>query len=532
MAKTAQLYDGTILEFPDSTPDSVIANKAKEITQQKKVGDVADFVRSQQGMPPENALAAAHTDTAGADSGELFAAGMGKAVVDAGRGIQQMAGKDVSIPGSDKSLMKTGPGLAGNITGNVSMFAPSAMIPGANTYTASAAIGGLAGALQPTEGNESRSANAATGMIGGVVGRGLVGALSRGANPQTNPNVTKLMDEGVTPTPGQIVGGAGRRLEESLRSVPFLGDGIAAAEKRANQQFNTAAINRVLQPLGRKITGYGQDAIEEAGGIISKTYDDILKSMSAMKPDQKFTQSLTQVRSMVNKLPDDKLSQFGRILKSEVTDKLDGALSPDDFKVMQSELGRLARDYGKSQDFDQRELGKALLELKKSLTDLAARQNPSQSAALRQADDAYSALLRVEDAAARNPTTDGVFSPAQLGMSAKKLDSSLRKRATARGNAPMQELAQSGRDVLGANLPDSGTANRLASVLTLGGGMAINPYLGGSMVAGRMAYSPAGQSMLAAALAKRPEMVRNIGKDIAKLAPMSGIIGGQTAINQ
>lgn len=498
----------------------------------KRFDDVTDFVRSQSGMPADNRLAESYSPTAGQSGGELFAAGAGKAVVDAGRGVKQMAGGEVSIPESDKALMQTGAGQAGNLFGNVAMFTPASMVPGANTYTGAAATGTLIGALNPTEGEESRSSNALTGALGGLGGRAVVGWLSRMANPNTRPEVSQLMSEGVTPTPGQIMGGAPRRLEEALRSVPFVGDGISAAEQRANQQFNTAAINRVLSPIGRRVAGYGQEALEQAHRIISGSYDDVLSKMAPLTPDEQFTEALRSARSIVSNLPEDKVGQFSRILKSEVTDKLDGPLSPQAFKRIQSELGRLSRGYRGSPDLDQRELGRAVSEVRKALTELAARRNPAQSQALRQVDEAYSGLLRVEDAAARNPTTEGVFTPGQLGMSTKKLDQSLRKRATSQGRARMQDFAQDARSVLGANLPDSGTANRLASILAVGGGYAIHPGVAGTMLAGRLAYSPGGQNMLATALARRPEQLRRVGQAISQAAPISGTIGGSVAVSQ
>ena len=516
------------------TVASAYRSLRSEVALSDDAQDVAGFVRATKGMETTTPIARAFDHTAGMSGPEKFAAGAGKAVSDAALGLRQMIGLadqtevDV-VQERDADLMGTGAGSAGNIGGKVALFAPTAFVPGANTYTGAMLTGAAIGAMEPVSEDESRVENMAYGAGGGAVGRGLVGALSRTANPHTSQQVTRLMDEGVTPTPGQIMGGTGRKLEEALRSVPFVGDGIAAAERNAMQQFNTATINRVLAPIGRKVHGYGQEAVGLARNIISKTYDDIIGRMQPLLPDQQFSTALASARQMVDKLPDDKVSQFGRILKSEILDKLDGPMEPTVFKQVNSELARIAREYGKSPDYDQRALGDAVAALRKSLSELGARTNPTQAAALRQADEAYAGLLRIENAAARNPTGDGVFTPAQLGQSARSMDSSLRRSATARGDALLQDQAQAGRDVLGNNLPDSGTANRLASMLMLGGGYAVHPGVAAGMAAGRAAYSPPVTRALAAALARRPESVRQAGRAVESVAPLSAILGGSTA---
>jgi len=112
-----------------------------------------------------------------------FAAGYGKATVDAGRGIAQALTPDDSEFGRnlqasidesqqrDKPLMNTGAGAAGNLVNSIAMAAPTAAIPGANTALGAAAIGGVTGALQPTASNESTIDKAGTGALFGVGGQ-------------------------------------------------------------------------------------------------------------------------------------------------------------------------------------------------------------------------------------------------------------------------------------------------------------------------------------------------------------------------
>jgi len=369
--------------------------------------------------------------------------------------------------------------------------------------------------------------------LGGVVGRGITSGLSRVLNPQTSKAARTLLDQDVTPTPGQILGGTARKIEESAKSIPFVGDAISQSEVRANQEFNRAAINKVLEPLGKKTKGFGQEAIGHARKLISQTYDDVLDKLKPIKADNEFATALSNISNMSKSMTAAKQKQLNRIIETELTGKItkDGLMSPTTFKSIDSQLGRLAPNFRNSVDGDQRLLGDALLEVKSQLGKLAARTNPAHKVALNKANEAYAGLLRIENAAARNPTTDGVFSPAQLGMASKAMDNTLRKSATSRGEALMQDFASDGRDVLGANLPDSGTANRLLNALMLGGGYAVNPAIPVAAVGARAAYTAPAQKALAAALAKRTGGTRLAGEVVGKLNPLSAILGAtsQTA---
>lgn len=138
---------------------------------------------------------ASPTVTADMSTGERIAAGAGKAVYDVGRGAGQIArsvlpGKvsdflglptqeDIDAARSrDAPLMATGGGIAGNVIGGAAMFAPTAMIPGANTVTGAAVTGGVMGALQPTAADESRLKNTVLGAGTGAVTQYSVGKLA------------------------------------------------------------------------------------------------------------------------------------------------------------------------------------------------------------------------------------------------------------------------------------------------------------------------------------------------------------------
>lgn len=133
------------------------------------------------------------------------AAGAGKAIKDAGRGVRDIsadlfgddedkAAIDEEIQRSrqlDAPLMDTGGGMTGNVAGNVGMAALTAPIPGINTIAGAGAMGATLGAIQPTTGDESRLANTAVGAAGGAGGQMVanraVGALAKRSQRRANP---------------------------------------------------------------------------------------------------------------------------------------------------------------------------------------------------------------------------------------------------------------------------------------------------------------------------------------------------------
>lgn len=102
--------------------------------------------------------------TTGMSGVEKFRAGMGKAFYDLYRGGKQLFGgmtpEEVDEARRlDAPLMKTGAGVAGNITGNLAAAAPLAVLPGAAIVPGAAAYGAVLGALEPRGTGDSLASN-------------------------------------------------------------------------------------------------------------------------------------------------------------------------------------------------------------------------------------------------------------------------------------------------------------------------------------------------------------------------------------
>lgn len=132
--------------------------------------DVLAYAQKNYNQKPAGLSPLTADPTDGMSGTEKFLAGAGKAFTDLGRGAGQMVGlvdrNDVAESRKrDAALMNTGAGVGGNLTGNLAAFLPTAMIPGANTYTGAALIGAGAGALAPSTSTGETIQSIATGGI-------------------------------------------------------------------------------------------------------------------------------------------------------------------------------------------------------------------------------------------------------------------------------------------------------------------------------------------------------------------------------
>ena len=462
-------------------------------------------------------------------TGEKLLAGAGKAFVDIGRGVGQMAGivpqEDIDAAKErDKALMETGAGITGNVIGNVAAAIPSMAIPGAAGIRGAAALGAGLSALQPVATGESRLQNMALGAAFGAGGA----ALPKVAARIVNPNAVKTVKESIGEvTPGQALGGAWKTAEEKMTSLPLAGGVIRGAQEKSLESFNKGVLNKVLEPIGAKTEQVGYEGVKNVGDLISGSYQKLLPTLK-VQADDSFTQQIGGLKQLATSLPEDKASQLSRIIDSQVLGKFtkDGLMSGETMKQVDSELGRLIRGYKSSANFDERQLGDALREAQSALRSMVERNNPDKAGQLSAINDAFSRFIRVERAASGVGAKEGVFTPAQLNSAAKATDSSLRKKAFSRGEAMMQDVAQQAERTIGGKYPDSGTAGRTLTAIGAGGAYFANPLLamGEAGLAGAYAI-PQVRNALLALVAKRPEMAGEVANYLRLASPAAGRIG-------
>lgn len=559
--------DGTTVQFPDGTPSDVMtkamAAKFGGPSPAPKTGfpgyDPALEVprAGAPRMPAWSGVGRGLRDPIDAGA-QLLTRGL-EGVMPAGSSAEQfMTGQRQNVEQINREAeqqyqqQRGGTGLdTGRLVGNVLATAPVAAAAPAG-IVGGALAGGASGALQPVTTPKEQPAGAywmeklkqtgvgaAAGGVGAAIGKGV----SRLISPKSSPEVQTLLDAGVNPTPGQMMGGTAKRVEDAMTSVPLVGDAVKRAQTRAMEDFNRGAINKALEPIGEKLSGktlLGRDAIDEAITKVSSAYDDLLPKLTA-KADAQFATDMGNLTTLTRSLPADRAAQFDRIVTDKLLSRFNektATISGETMKQAESELGRLARQYASSGDADQRLLGDALKQVTANLRSLVERSNPAVAGELQAINSSYAQILRLQTAAARIGSEQGVFSPSQLLSAVRQMDPSLNKRAFARGDALMQPLAEAGRTVLGPRVPDSGTPLRamtaygLLSALGGGAGAAtgVGPIAGAAAGAGLLGgYTPAGQRMTATLLGRRPEAAASLAQAIEQALPYVGSGAGAYA---
>lgn len=441
--------------------------------------------------------------------------------------------------------------LGGNVASPVNLIL-AARVPQAATAAGrigtAAATGGAFGALSPvTEGNFATEKAKQIG-IGAALGPAaqLGGeALARIIKPNTAQSVKDLMSEGITPTPGQILGGRWQVLEDKLTSVPILGDAIASARGKGIDELNVAAYKRALEPLDVPVqtplgpaqnsvkpykvpTTAGREAVASVRQQIGDAYDKLLPKVQ-FKADNDFATDIQNLQSMAANLPPEQAARFERVLKNQVIGKMtpQGSMDGQTLKGIESDIGSLATGLKSDSAFDNRQLGAALDEVRAAIRSNLERANPQYADELKAANTAWANYTRIRDAASRQGAGEGKFTPAQLSAAVRAGDKSKGKRAFSEGDALMQDLSDPAKEVLASKYPDSGTAGRTLAGLLTGagavGGTAAAPGIGLPALAGAglgiAPYLPGGRQAAAALLARRPDFAEPVANAVRRIAP-------------
>jgi len=392
---------------------------------------------------------------------------------------------DISQFREDNPKTAYGTEIAGNIpTGALATLklAKLGFTPMKNLITQGSIYGAGTG-----EGTIERVPDAVTGgAISGAIGKAL---------PPITDKAKELIGQGVPLTVGQSVGGGIRKIEEGLKSIPFLGDAIVGAEIRATQGFNKATFKKVLEPLEKygvnlkkalKKETTGNELYKEASNIISKGYEKL-------KPKLKFPN-----RDELQSVYDDVILRQADVMPKSVNNKFlqdmdeivyknfspDGSLSGSGFKNIQSGLRAIVRGYSNSTDQVTRNYANSYNKVLEALNDTLVKNNPKYADELTALDFSFKMLNTVGKAVEKGSNRQGTFTPANLMSAVRSSDDSLRKSDVRKGEALLQDMALKGQN-LNLTLPDSGTASRqliTGGLLNLGGaGAGIDPFITGGL---------------------------------------------------
>ena len=418
--------------------------------------------------------------------------------------------------------------------------------------------GAVAGSGYAKEGERLKNAaiGAAIGLPLGMAIPAALGGVSRLVMPKSSAAGTaqKLIQEGISLTPGQRMGGVVQGLEDLATSIPIAGGAIKGAQRRAIDDFNRAAINRVLSPIGQKLddnTPVGRTGIDEMLTKLSGAYDELLPNVR-FQADLRFKSEISELADMAKSIEKGKF--FKQYLDDNVIKKLgaNGEMRGESFKKVESELTKKIRSYNKPQASGaDTELRDALIQTRRLLREGLERSphnTPEQGQFLQKINRAWSRSQIVEDAAGSpsatvrtTPSTfsfrdpediSGVFTASDLNRAVRRAAG---RRKFARGKGEMQDLSDPATQRLSQTIGESGTTPRALVALGALGGLAqqIDPVAVGLTGALAGAYTRPGQAALNWALSRgaNPQFAPKLAGGIRALqAPGIGagaIYGGR-----
>ena len=336
-----------------------------------------------------------------------------------------------------------------------------------------------------------------------AVAGGVLGAGFQKVAPTISDRAKQLMSKGVPVTIGQALGGGYKTFEEAISGIPIAGGVVKSAQQKAVETFNPVVMNEALKPIGKKIplTVTGSEAFKRAIDAIGDSYEEALGGIGV-----EFSKTTDELVSKYgSQLNAPELKKLRNLIDKELIPRIEnGKLTGENFKKAQSSLRDAAYKASTSGDYYVEDLGSALNSVVFDITAELAKQKPVAAKKLALADEAYSKIVPIRRAVTKAEASEGVFTPAQLGTSVSQEG---RRQATkmARGELAMQPIARTGRDILGANLPDSGTATRnVAANMALGlaGGTGFGMPLEGALLGGALSsvYTPLGQQAMRSAI--------------------------------
>ena len=418
-----------------------------------------------------------------------------------------------------------------NIVGGI-RAAQGARALGAGAGMQAAAAGAVQGAMQPvtepTGFAEEKATQVGLGAIGGKVGEAVSAGLGKVMNPLASKAEQTMRDLGITPTPGQTLGGAFKKAEDFAQNLPLIGEQIRSAREKVLFDFNKGVINKALSKVDDKLpeSVIGRDAVRYAADQVSNKYDEVLGKIK-FDLDFKTTSGILDALNKANLPSAIQREEATNILNSVALNKFGGkTLTGAEYKSIESDLAKEVSKYKNSQSAADRNVGEALQGVLNTFKTELYQQNQRYTPQLRRIDSAYGDLKLMERAAANTGAENGVFTPKQYSLAVKQSDLTRQKSAFAKGTARGQELSEAALKTIGEDAKTT-LEGRLA-IGTLGGMATFsNPYVGVPLAVGATGlYSPMGIKAADALLRQRPELVRQMGQP---LTDYSGLVGGQLA---
>jgi hypothetical protein len=423
------------------------------------------------------AAAIAPTPRSAADvaAPENLTAGIGKGMVDLGRGSYQLGASIGHAAGlvsdqkmaqiqqnvdeshdTDSPLMATGAGHVGDAIGQ---SLPMLAMPGAGII-GSAAEGALTGAIQPVASGQSRLQNIGAGSLGGAAGAaagkvigGVMGGFGGAGSRQAS--VDLLKSEGIPVSVAQATKTKSAQQVERLSAITS----DDASEFAGKQQvaFNQAAMKRmgVTDP----------NATAATPQVMADTDDRIGAGMNAIASrtapqfDNQLMNDLAGIEhDAYRQLPPSDIipirTNISDILENAVRNG--GSLDGQFVQKLNSNLKALGA---------RPETAPIASDLQEAIHSAVARYAaPGDQDAMVELQRQFRAMKQIEGAA--DKTTGNISVPSLLNQMGQKAYGGRNQVIYGRGDQSLVSLARAAKQVIPDNLGNSGTAERLLPAMT------------------------------------------------------------------
>jgi hypothetical protein len=362
---------------------------------------------------------------------ERTLAGVGKAFVDIGRGAGQLVGAvdrdDVAASRElDAALMDTTAGKVGNFAGNVAAFAPTAMIPGANTYTGAGVIGAGLGLLQPSVSNKETASNVGFGVAGGLFGKKIGDVLGKvlarrnaridTARPVAQARAQQIADfqnEGYVIPPADVDAGFGSKAMNAL-------SGQIKTQQKASTINQPVTNKMVAKDLGldpdQPIT---REAIAGVRKQAGQAYEAV-RGAGTVKADNQFKTALSELNktnaSAIRDFPELADTELQDLVKAANKDIFDADSAVDAISIFRSKADKY---YAKGD----KELGAAAKKIANEMESMLGRHLVKTGAP----EDVLSNFQQARKLIAKTYTADKALNPSTGNINASKLGREIAK---------------------------------------------------------------------------------------------------------
>jgi len=343
--------NGEDVEFPDNMSDAQIAAALKGSTAQAPMpSSSATAMQIPTGgvqAPPAQSQAPSGFRQGLLDpfrgGAQLVAKSMGALGSTFGGSEAQRMQESINATEAEYQAQRQAAGQEGmdwsRLLGNVLSPANIVALPaqGVSKLASLLKAGGVSGAMEPvvteegTTFGEKKAKQVGTGVAGAIVGGAAAKTVGQTLNPLVSKAEQTMKDLGVTLTPGQLMGGQAKTLEEFAGNMPLIGKYISDAREKTLFSFNKGVINKALGKVDSTLPEdvIGRDAVQFANDIVDKKYEDVLSKMGFKLDFPTYSNMLKAVKMPPNVQG---RTQVNDILESTVYSKLpkgeaiDGAL--------------------------------------------------------------------------------------------------------------------------------------------------------------------------------------------------------------